>query len=62
MHVHGYDIQATLSPKSPSVMRFVAESRVDSRSRLTHLAPWLTGHGAKRHHEVTLLYLEVMPE
>lgn len=63
VHLHGYDIQATLSPKSPSVMRFVAA--LAGRFPIEAHAFGAVAdqdNGAKKHREVTLLYLEVMPE
>ena len=63
VHVHGYDIQATLSPGSPGVMRFVAG--VAGRFPIeAHEFGAVADEEAPahRHHEVTLLYLEVMPE
>jgi FtsP/CotA-like multicopper oxidase with cupredoxin domain len=63
VHVHGYDIQAKLSPASSTRMRF--EAGVAGRFAITahdfgavadHEAP------AQKHRETTLLYLEVLPE
>jgi hypothetical protein len=63
LHVHGYDLHANLSATSPQTVRF--EATVAGRFPIT-------AHGfgvaadqddrAKKHREVTLLYLEVLPE
>ncbi len=52
VHLHGYDIQAALSPDGPTIMRFQA--------RATGRFP-ITVHGAWNEPEVTLTYLEVYP-
>jgi hypothetical protein len=63
LHVHGYDIRANLSVASPRSMRF--EARVAGRFPITAHE---FGTGAdpsarpKSRREVTLLYLEVLPE
>jgi hypothetical protein len=63
LHVHGYDLQANLTPASSSTMRF--EAGVAGRFPITAHA---FGAGAdqearsKKHREITLLYLEVLPE
>ena len=63
LHVHGYDLRANLSATSPVTIRF--EAKVAGRFPITahefgaaadqDLRP-------KPHREVTLLYLEVLPE
>ncbi len=63
LHVHGYDIRANLSAASPTSMRFEAE--VAGRFPITaHEFGAVAAPDArpKRHREVTLLYLEVLPE
>ncbi|HEV2041649.1 MAG TPA: hypothetical protein VGT81_16695 [Casimicrobiaceae bacterium] len=63
LHVHGYDIQAKLSPAASTRMRF--EAGVAGRFAITaHEFGAVTGNEAppQRHREITLLYLEVLPE
>ena len=63
LHVHGYDLEATLSPKSSSTMRF--EAGVAGRFPITaHAFGAVADQDArpKKHREITLLYLEVLPE
>ena len=63
LHVHGYDIRANLSAASSKSMRF--EAAVAGRFPITAHE---FGAGAnqaatpKTHRELTLLYLEVLPE
>jgi len=62
LHVHGYDIEATLSPAS-SRMRF--EAGVAGRFPITaHEFGTVAAHEAplRKQREITLLYLEVLPE
>jgi hypothetical protein len=63
LHVHGYDLQASVSPGSSSAMRF--EAGVAGRFRVTaHAFGAVAGQDAraKKPREITLLYLEVLPE
>jgi hypothetical protein len=63
LHVHGYDVQANLSAASPTSMRF--EAGVAGRFPITaHEFGAAAGGDArpKTRREVTLLYLEVLPE
>ena len=63
LHLHGYDIQATLSPASSTPMRF--EAAVAGRFAITaHEFGAVADHDAppRKHREITLLYLEVLPE
>ena len=63
LHVHGYDMRANLSAASPKSMRF--EAGVAGRFPITaHEFGAVVGEDArpKSHREVTLLYLEVLPE
>ena len=52
LHLHGYDIEATVTPEAPAVMSFRA--RIAGRFPVSEHA-----HGAR--HERPLLYLEVHP-
>jgi hypothetical protein len=63
LHVHGYDLRADVSATSSTSIRF--EAAVAGRFPVT--AHEFGGVGAsaasaKTHREVTLLYLEVLPE
>jgi len=63
LHVHGYDLRASLSPAAPTMMRF--EAGIAGRFAITaHEFGAAADHGAqpKKHREITLLYLEVLPE
>ncbi len=63
LHVHGYDMRANLSAASPKSMRFKAG--VAGRFPITaHEFGAVADQDArpKSHREVTLLYLEVLPE
>jgi hypothetical protein len=63
LHVHGYDLQANLSPAAPDAIRF--DARIAGRFPVTaHDFGAVPGQAArpKGHREVTLLYLEVQPE
>ena len=63
LHVHGYDVRANLSATSPDSIRF--EARVAGRFPITaHEFGTVAGQDArpKSHREMTLLYLEVLPE
>lgn len=63
LHVHGYDLHANLSAASPATIRF--EATVAGRFPITaHEFGAVADQGArpKSHREVTLLYLEVLPE
>lgn len=63
LHVHGYDIRATLSAASPKSIRF--EAGVVGRFPITAHEFGVTAENDARpstHREVTLLYLEVLPE
>jgi hypothetical protein len=62
LHVHGYDLKANLSPAAPASMRF--EALVAGRFAITaHEFGAAADQSAppKKHREVTLLYLEVLP-
>ena len=52
LHLHGYDIEATVTPEAPAVMVF--EARIAGRFPVSEHA-----HGLR--HERPLLYLEVLP-
>ena len=63
LHVHGYDVQVNLSPASPDPVRF--EAKVAGRFPITAHQFGATADPHARpnkHREVTLLYLEVLPE
>lgn len=63
LHVHGYDMRANVSPASSTRMRF--EAGVAGRFAVTaHEFGVVADHEAppKKHREITLLYLEVLPE
>ena len=63
LHVHGYDVPLKLFPASPDAMRF--EAKVAGRFPITaHEFGAAADRDArpKGHREVTLLYLEVLPE
>jgi hypothetical protein len=63
LHVHGYDIEATLSPASSTRMSF--EAGVAGRFAITaHEFGTVARNEAtlRKHREITLLYLEVLPE
>jgi hypothetical protein len=63
LHVHGYDLKADLAPASPGTTRF--EAGVAGRFPITaHEFGAAPDQDArqKKHREVTLLYLEVLPE
>lgn len=63
LHVHGYDLRASLAPAVPANMRFEASAAgrfaISAHEFGTAADP--VGR-AKRHREITLLYLEVLPE
>ena len=52
LHLHGYDIEATVTPEAPAVMSF--EARIAGRFPVSE-------HGQGSRHERPLLYLEVLP-
>jgi hypothetical protein len=63
LHVHGYDLRADLSATSPSIIRF--EATILGRFPISAHEFGGADEGVARpksHHEVTLLYLEVLPE
>ena len=63
LHVHGYDMRANPSAAAPDSIRF--EARIAGRFPITaHEFGAVAGQNArpKSHREVTLLYLEVLPE
>jgi len=63
LHVHGYDLRANLSATSPVTIRF--EATVAGRFPITAHEFGATvdlDARPKSHREVTLLYLEVLPE
>lgn len=63
LHVHGYDLHANLSAASPATIRF--QAAVAGRFPITaHEFGAAADQDArpKKHREVTLLYLEVLPE
>ena len=63
LHIHGYDMQANLSAGSPKTIRF--EATVAGRFPITaHEFGAVADQDARpnRHREVTLLYLEVLPD
>jgi FtsP/CotA-like multicopper oxidase with cupredoxin domain len=61
LHVHGYDIEATLSPGASNVVRI--QAKVAGRFPITaHQFGTATESHSSKHREVTLLYLEVLPE
>lgn len=54
LHLHGYDIEAKVTPQSPAVMRF--EATITGRFKVEQ-------HGAHgRHHHDAVLYIEVYPK
>jgi hypothetical protein len=63
LHVHGYDLHANLAATSPKIIRF--EATVAGRFPITaHEFGAAANQDAlpKKQREVTLLYLEVLPE
>ena len=63
LHLHGYNLRVNLSPLAPTSMRF--EAGVAGRFAITaHDFGALAAHEAhqKKHREMTLLHLEVLPE
>ena len=52
LHLHGYDIEATVTPEAPAVMSF--QARIAGRFPVSE-------HGQGSSHERPLLYLEVLP-
>jgi hypothetical protein len=63
LHLHGYDLRADLSPASTTNVRF--EATIAGRFPITaHEFGAATVNAAHltKHREVTLLYLEVLPE
>ena len=52
LHLHGYDIETTVTPGTPAVMSF--QARIAGRFPVSE-----HGHGSR--HERPLLYLEVLP-
>lgn len=63
LHVHGYDVRANATAAAPATMRF--DAGVAGRFPITaHAFGGAVGPDArpKSHREVTLLYLEVLPE
>jgi len=63
LHIHGYDVRANLSAASPNSIRI--EAKVAGRFPITaHEFGAVVDQDARpnRHREVTLLYLEVLPE
>jgi len=52
LHLHGYDIETTVTPEAPAVMSF--QARIAGRFPVSE-----HGHGSR--HERPLLYLEVHP-
>jgi hypothetical protein len=62
LHVHGYDVQANLSAASPRSVRF--DATIAGRFPITAHEFGTADQAArsKGHREVTLLYLEVLPE
>ena len=63
LHLHGYDLRADLSPASTTSVRF--EATIAGRFPITaHEFGAAAGNAAlpTKHREVTLLYLEVLPE
>ena len=63
LHIHGYDVRANLSAAAPASMRF--DAGVAGRFPITaHEFGGVAGPDPrpKSHREVTLLYLEVLPE
>jgi hypothetical protein len=52
VHLHGYDIETTVTPEAPGVMSF--EARIAGRFPISE-------HGQGSRHERPLLYLEVLP-
>jgi hypothetical protein len=63
LHVHGYDLHADVVPASPESMRF--EAKVAGRFPIAahQFGATADQHASSNNHrEVTLLYLEVLPE
>lgn len=53
LHLHGYDIEANVTPRSPAVMRF--EARISGRFKVER-------HDAGGHHHGAVLYIELYPK
>ena len=63
LHVHGYDLQANLSPASPTSVSF--EAGVAGRFAITaHEFGAVADQSVppKKHRDIVLLYLEVLPQ
>jgi len=63
LHVHGYDLRADLSATATTTLRF--EATIAGRFPISaHEFGAATDNAARptKHHELTLLYLEVLPE
>ncbi|HEY7241721.1 MAG TPA: hypothetical protein VH600_21285 [Burkholderiales bacterium] len=52
LHLHGYDIERTVTPEAPAVMSF--QARIAGRFPVSE-------HGQGSRHERPVLYLEVLP-
>ena len=52
LHLHGYDIETTVTPETPAVMSF--QARIAGRFPVSE-------HGQGAGHQRPLLYLEVLP-
>ena len=63
LHMHGYDLQARVSPSAPASMRFEA-SEAGRFAITAHKFGAVADRGAQpqKHRETTLLYIEVLPE
>jgi hypothetical protein len=63
LHIHGYDLQVEVAPGSPATTRFEAAiaGRFPVAAHAFGGAAGTAGRPAS-HREVTLLYLEVLPE
>ena len=59
LHLHGYDIETTVSPERPARIRF--QATVTGRFPLAAHLFGPSGDPAGSHREKTLLYLEVHP-
>lgn len=57
IHLHGYDIEKTLSPKAPTTMHFSAKATGRFAIEIHHKSE----HGSDQGEEATIGYLEVHP-
>jgi len=63
LHLHGYDLRASVTPAVPAYMRFEAGAAGRFAISAHEFGPPANAaRRSKKHREITLLYLEVLPE